>query len=129
MRRPLPAPTERRTAISFWRAAAWASKRFATFRQAMSNTSPTTVMSTQSGRKKPNQECVNQAEDCSIGADAKRQRGNGDRSETAILQQSTKSVSNVLAHCFKPNQYIGFSRAFQRPHPATKPARGVMTSL
>ncbi len=44
--RPRPAPSDRRTAISFCRAAARASSRFATLAHAISSTRPTIVIST-----------------------------------------------------------------------------------
>ncbi len=46
IRRPRLAPSDRRTAISFWRTAARASRRFATLAHAISSTRPTIPIST-----------------------------------------------------------------------------------
>ena len=45
MRRPCPAPNASRTAISFWRFDACASRRFARLKHAISKTNPTTTIS------------------------------------------------------------------------------------
>ena len=48
-----PAPRANRTAISFWRAVARATRRFATLAQAISSTPATTAISTRSGVENP----------------------------------------------------------------------------
>ena len=50
-------------------------------------------------RKRAEQQRIDHAEDGAVGADAERERDDGDQREAGILQQRAQAVAQVLPEC------------------------------